>query len=96
MTQVCFNCDGVMENAVAHNCIRGLTENINRINLNLDKLIVKKLDHLDGLKYTLQIIDQLEMSYKHMGIIYSDQDRDPFHDLRNEIRIVLGLRWVER
>lgn len=94
--QICFNCDGVMQPNINHNCIRGITENINQLHSNLNTLMVKRSDHLDGLKYALQIIDQLELSYKHMGIEYSDQDKDPFHDLRNQLRMVLGLKLISR
>lgn len=95
-TQICFNCDAVMEPMAAHNCIKGITENINRLHSNMNSLMVKKLDHLDGLKYALQIIDDTEHHYKYMGTIYEGEGLHPFHDLRNKIRMLLGLPLIAR
>lgn len=32
--QICFQCDGIIEERITHSCIRGLTDNINRLHHN--------------------------------------------------------------
>ena len=96
MTQICFNCDAVMVNNMMHNCIKGITDNINSLREKIDKLGQNKLDHLDGLTYALELIEGLEYQYKARGYDYKDQDVDPFHDIKNKIRMHLGLRLVAR
>lgn len=56
----------------------------------------KKLDHLDGLRYAIEIINKIECRYKSMGIDYIIEYKNPFHDMRNEIRKLLGLPLIER
>ena len=53
--------------------------------------MVKKLDHLDGLKYAIEIIEDVENHYKAMGVIYMLDNHNPFHDIQNKIRMLLGL-----
>jgi len=81
-----------------HNCIRGITENLNRISDQITQLQKRKdpHDHLDGLKFALHIINEKEQYFKLLGINYSEQDRNPFHELRNEIRMLLGLPLIAR
>jgi hypothetical protein len=96
MDQICFNCDGLIENPASHNCIKGITDNINRLHSTMNQLLIKKLDHLDGLKHALTVIDKVEYHYKEMGINYHENDHDPFYDIRNKIRMLLGLRLIAR
>lgn len=93
---ICWNCDGVIENNIVHNCIRGITENINRLSTQIKELKQKKTDPHDGLKYALKIIDETESKFKAVGIIYTDEEYDPFHQLRNNIRMLLGLPLIAR
>lgn len=95
-TQICANCDGVMEANLFHNCIRGITDNIENLRRAIAQGIEKRPDHLDGLKYALQLVENLEHHYQACGYHYKDQDKDPFHDIKNEIRMHLGLRLVSR
>lgn len=91
--QICFNCEGLIDLNVSHNCIKGLTENINRLHFNMNKLMVKKLDHLDGLKYSLEIINQVEQHYIAMGM--EQESKHVINTIRNRIRILLGLPYHE-
>ena len=95
-TQICFNCDGVIEPIMIHNCIRGITENINRLHSNLNASIVGRLDHLDGLKYGLAMIEEVESYYKSMGVTYEEEHYNPFHDMKNKLRMLLGLKLISR
>ncbi len=40
-TAICAQCDGVLEDFVQHSCIRGLTDNINRVHKNHNELLNK-------------------------------------------------------
>ncbi len=95
-THICFNCDAVIDNSEAHNCIKGITKNINRLHSSVNKLLERTADHLDGLKYALKIIDDTEQHYKSMGTTYEGEGLNPFHDLRSNIRILLGLPFIAR
>ena len=92
---VCYNCDGVIESVnLVHNCIRGITDNINRLHCNMNLLNISKLNHLDGLKYALDVVEEVERTYISMGISYDH--RNPFHAITDRIRILLGLPYIER
>lgn len=41
--QICFKCDGLIHPNVFHDCIRGLTDNINRLHNNLNLLLMKNV-----------------------------------------------------
>lgn len=94
--QICCNCDGVIKDNLFHSCIRGLTENINRLHSNMNLLMKEKSDYGDGLIYALKIIDGVEEHYKAMDITYNEENFDPFHDIKNKIRMHLGLPFVNR
>lgn len=94
--QVCCNCDSEMQDGLFHNCLRGLTDNINRLRHEIESLKTKKLDHLDGLKYALDVIEQMRQYYDALGVDYSKEQHDPFNDLTNRIRTLLGMRPVSR
>ncbi len=38
---ICGQCDGLIENPLIHNCIRGLTENINNLRHMINELSIK-------------------------------------------------------
>lgn len=59
----------------------------------------EKPDHLDGLREALKIISQIENHYKAMGF-EGDHIRsqlngyNPFYDIKNKIRMYLGLPFI--
>lgn len=91
--KICANCDGIIEPTELHNCIRGITDNLNRLHSNMNQLMVKKLDHLDGLKYALEIINDVEKNYRAMGM--EREARHILNMVRNRIRMLLGLPYKD-
>ena len=95
--QICFNCDGVMMTGMYHNCFRGITENINNLRNEMKDYVKTRKDHLDGLKYALEIIEHVEHSYRAMGCYpCNPYERDPINDIINAIRMRLGIKLIPR
>lgn len=42
MHRICGKCDGYMDERMVHDCIRGITDNINRLHSNLNLLLKTK------------------------------------------------------
>lgn len=47
--QICAMCDGLIEIPVSHDCVRGLTDNLNRLHHNQNEMHIQILDLFDGL-----------------------------------------------
>lgn len=45
--QLCFNCNNVIEPNILHNCIKGITDNINRLHSNINLLLHHRLVERD-------------------------------------------------
>jgi hypothetical protein len=91
--QICFNCEQIITESLSHSCIKGLTQNINRLR---EEIKERETDSLDGIKFALYTIDEMEKHYELLGLNYKDELYNPFHDLRNKLRMILGLNKMRK
>jgi len=62
----------------------------------IDALRKERKDHLDGIKYALNMVDEIEQYFKACGYEYTKHERNPFQEMRNKMRMILGLPLITR
>lgn len=84
ISDLCINCDGELSTFLLGG-------------INLWEGASRYPDSLDGLKFALEIIEQVENNYRAIGHYpFDTYERDPINDIVNAIRMRLGIKLIPR